>query len=71
MNDILTGSTAIKSNLHRADDKGSVPLSLPLCLCVSVLVGGILSLDSIEGQGQGLLPKVFQMHTLEVVLSQM
>lgn len=70
MNDILTGSTAIKSNLHRTDDKGSEPLPLPLCLCVSVLAGGILSLDSIEGQGQGLLANFFQMHTLDVVLSQ-
>lgn len=70
MNGILTGSTAIKSNLHRADDKGSLALSPPFCLCVSVLAGGILSLDSIEGQGQGLLTKVFQMHTLDEVLSQ-
>lgn len=70
MNDILTGSTAIKSNLHRTDDKGSVPLSLPLCLCVSALAGGIVILGSIEGQGRGLLTKVFHMHTLDVVLSQ-
>lgn len=68
MNDILTGSTAINSNLHRADDKGSVPLSLPLCLCVSVLAGGIPILGSIEGQGH--LTKGFQMHTLDAVLSQ-